>query len=355
MGIKGFSKVFEKSSKEIKLSKIKDKSVAVDASIIMFKSCLGMNNINALTDSNGNSTIHINVIISKILNFEKCNIKQYWVFDYFERGYENPDKVLEHTKRKTIKDNSIKKLKKLTDQKLKNDLFSESDEDTDNEEISKKDTDDKLISKKDTIQKQIYTQEKIGFSINDRIVSDTKYILDCFNIPWCDSLKNVEAESVCSALTNTGLCDSVFSTDTDAMAYGAKELIRDVKVAKKKALMSYKLSDVLSDNSIDINDLRKIAVILGTDHAVKTKGIGIKTVLKKFKDVELTEGQLNAIKIFETPVEISKLKWNNDDDENSSDELYYDTPFIKHKINKLLNWLEGKSFNRERIEKQIKK
>lgn len=344
MGIKGFSKVFEKSSKEIKITSIKDKSVAIDASIIMFKSCLGMNNISALTDTDGNPTIHINVIISKILNFKKHNIKQYWVFDYFESGYKNPNKALEHSKRKTIKDKSIKELKKLNDQKLKNDLFSESDEDTDNEEISKK----------DDIQKQIYKQEKMCFSINDIIVSDTKFILDCFNIPWCDSIKGIEAESVCSTLTNSGLCDYVYSTDTDAMAYGAKGLIRDIKISKKKALISYKLNDVLNDNNIDIHELRKIAVILGTDHAAKTKGIGIKTVLKKFKDIELSEEQLNAIKVFKTPVEISKIKWNNKDDE-SQHELYYDTPFIKDNINKLLNWLKGKNFNIERIEKQIKK
>jgi hypothetical protein len=342
MGIKNFSKIFE--GREIKLKSLKNKCIAVDASIIMFKSCLGINNINGLTDSDGNSTIHINVIISKILNFKKNYIDQRWVFDFYEKDYINNDKILEHTKRKNVKDKALTKIKELT--KIKNsisndidELFSESDGEDDSANLEQKCP--------INIENQINKQKKLSFTLNERIVNDTKYILDCFDIPWCQSPKGFEAENICAKLTNT-ICDCVWSTDTDAIIYGATQLIRDIKIKNKKILMSYEIENIIHDNTINIVELRKIAVIMGCDHCPKTPKIGPKTILKKFKDIQLTDDQNNAVKIFESDYDISNLLWS-----------IYDTnimdKFNPDKINNLLNWLASKDFNIERIKTQIKK
>ena len=101
MGIKSFSKIFE--GKEIKLSSLKDSTISIDASVIAYQAALGIKNINALTDSDGNPTIHINVVISKCINFKKNNIKQLWIFDYHEKGYVNPFKKLEVDRRNAAK------------------------------------------------------------------------------------------------------------------------------------------------------------------------------------------------------------------------------------------------------------
>ena len=113
--------------------------------------------------------------------------------------------------------------------------------------------------------------------------------------------------------------------------------------------MLYKIDTLLEDKGIDMIDLRKIAVISGSDHAPKTPGIGAKTVLKKFKNIELTPLQKDAVKVFEKTYDVSKLKWNN------TDNLCKKKSFNNDKITQLLDWLESKKFNRERIQKQINK
>ena len=65
MGIKGFSKTFEPII--IKQNDLKGLTGAIDASVILYQSCLGMSSVSGLTDSLGTPTLHINVIISKVL------------------------------------------------------------------------------------------------------------------------------------------------------------------------------------------------------------------------------------------------------------------------------------------------
>ena len=104
---------------------------------------------------------------------------------------------------------------------------------------------------------------------------------------------------------------------------------------------------MLSDNEIDMDDLQKIGIILGSDHAPKTPRVGPKTVLRKFKDIELTEEQ-KAVNVFNKDVDLTKIEFHNplDEIEVCSDET---------KIKTLLNCLESKAFNRDRIKQQILK
>lgn len=329
MGIKNFSRIFQ--GKEIKMRNLKNLTGVVDASVIAYAAALGMKNINALTDADGNPTIHINVVIAKCLNFQKAGMKQVWVFDFHEKGYINPDKAGELIKRKKVKDGADKKLKALHEQKRN--MFSSDDEDEDT-------TND--------IDTKIQQQERVGFSVNDKIINDIKFILNCFDIQWCDAPRGFEAEHIAALLTDPenddAIADLVWTTDTDAIIYGASQIVRELKVKTKKVLMLYELDKIMDDNDLTRSDLHKIAVIAGCDHCEKTPKIGAKTILKKFKEVELTDQQKDAMKVFNKTYDITTLNWNNEDAE----------PFEKPaKIDTLLNWLVSKNFNRERIKKQI--
>lgn len=334
MGIKSFSKFV--SPKEVKLKKMQGKVLAVDASVIMYQAALGAKSIKTLTDSNGNSTMHISVIMAKILNFKKNNIKQIWVFDYHEKGYTQPNKSVELERRKKRRDAAKARLTALNKKKtIEEELFSSDD---DENAIAEEKLDDRICA-----------QEKQCFSMNDRIVNDVKFILDCFGVSWIISKKNIEAEHTCAALTMSGDVDAVFSTDVDALMYGAKELIRSVKIKSKRIFQSYILSDVLADKKITLGELRKIGVILGCDHAKKTPRVGPKTVLKKYKDIELTNEQKKAVKIFEVKINVNfdNKKLNNEKSNIES---------VEHqKINTLLSWLVSKNFNKSRVKKQIQK
>ena len=136
MGIKGFSKTFEPII--IKQNDLKGLTGAIDASVILYQSCLGMSSVSGLTDSLGTPTLHINVIISKVLNFIKSNITQIWVLDFHDDDYKNSDKEIELLKRRKRKDEAAEKiitLKKLqaTNSQSTKDLFSDdSDSDLNN-------------------------------------------------------------------------------------------------------------------------------------------------------------------------------------------------------------------------------
>ena len=107
MGIKGFSKAF--AVQNISAKDMKNLVGAFDASVMIYQSCLGMPSVKGLTDAHGTPTLHINVIISRVLNYIKDSIGQIWVLDYSEHGYTPPDKEIELEKRRRIKENAQKK------------------------------------------------------------------------------------------------------------------------------------------------------------------------------------------------------------------------------------------------------
>ena len=325
-GGSGFSKTFAPDI--IKLNNMKDHNIVIDASVILYKAALGAKCIKVLTDSMNKPTLHISVILSKIMQFKKYNIGQIWCFDFHERGYVPPDKLLELDKRKTKRDNAKKKLDILIDKS--DELFSSDD---------------------DEIQAKINKTEKECFTMNEDIVNDCKFILDCFDITWVTAYKGVEAEHVCATLTNENelgiLFDSVYSTDSDALSYGAAKLVREVSSKGKKIIQLYDLKKIQDSNNIDMDDFLKIAVILGTDHCKKTPGIGPKTVLRKFRDVELTESQTYTLTIFKRIIDISLLKFSN---------TYGTFPIgsDKTKLNLLTDWLvDVRGFNKLRVSKYI--
>ena len=305
--------------------------------------------------------MHISVVLAKILKFEKDNIKQIWCFDYHEHGYESPDKELELAKRKAKRDSAKKQLK---DAKIKlgeinkqspEYLFSSDDGDDDIKEEYKINKCDSTEESKLVLVKKINQKEKECFSMNDQIINDCKFILDCLNIIWVTSPKGIEAEHVCAILTNISnidninfKVDAVFSTDADALLYGAKRLIREIKSKGKKVIHQYDLYDILKNNKINMDQLIKTALILGTDHAKKTPRIGPKTVLKKLETIELSDEQKKGELIFKKDVDISTLKFHNSE--------HSDVCQDPLKINKLIDWLvKVKGFNMERVKKQINK
>ena len=111
----------------------------------------------------------------------------------------------------------------------------------------------------------------------------------------------------------------------------------------KQKLYKYELSSLLDEFKINQDDLIKIGIILGCDFAEKTAGIGIKSVIKKFKITELSHKQHEAFLYFKKPIcpnALKLIKWN----------ISEDKPFNnQQKINELFNWITDiKGFNESR-------
>jgi 5'-3' exonuclease len=310
MGIKDFTKVFQ-SNGEIKWSKLRGKTIAIDASIEIFKACLGMSSIHTLTDKDGKATTHINVMIYNIVKYINAGINQIWVFD---NGSCAPLKVDEVNRRRERRE----KIRAELERKRQEDEFYSDEE-------------DKL--------------EKQCFSINSEIIGDIKFILDCLNVQWCEAPQGYEAECVCAMMTHDEKINAyaVISNDPDTLMFGAKRLIRKSRKDKKNYMFG--LKRLLATHHLTLDEFQKIGVILGCDFCKKTPRIGPKTIMNKFRQVELTGEQRNAIGYFNNCPNVGEIILYNDGGEVN-----------RQMVAELVKWLvDDKGFSSMRMNKLFSK
>ena len=341
MGIKTFSQAF-KSDGDISLAALKGATIAIDASVELYRCSLGTASTHTLTDRCGNPTNYISILFSNMIEYHKNNINQIWVFDHDpnmeeNKEFHNPLKIQELMRRQAKKNKALEIIKNIKKKTEEEELFSDiSDDEPDSNQ-------------------SIEQQQKRCFGICDSMINNVKFMLNSFDIAWIDTPRGYEAEQICACLTKDeigGMADHVLSSDSDNVMFGARSFVRknrNVKTPKKRYTI-YNLDSILTRNKITQTDLIKIGVILGCDFSKKTAGVGPKTVFKKYTDIQLTEEQKKSVTHFsrECP-DINDLKWHNKIFENAP---FQDT----EKINYLLDWLEKeKNFNRTRLKNQIKK
>lgn len=350
MGIKNFSKAFN-ATRVVKWKDYAGKTVAIDAMTELYRAALGATTVNALTDSSGKPTLHISVILSTVLEIHRSGVNQIWVFDHNQNpneDFHNPAKLGELLKRKKKREEAASEMKTLKDfqQLAQKPTFSDDEED---EEPS---CESKTNNTPDDVAQRVNALEKRTFSATAEMINDIKLILNCLNIRYLEAPAGCEGEQTASHLTNIGKADAVYSGDTDPVAYGATVLLR--RNPKDKKIYEYPLDDIIKQvdehSSIEnptIDDVRKAAVVLGTDLAEKSPGIGAKTVLKKLHTVKLTKKQKEAIAAFAEQCDESKLLIYNADKE----------PFAEDCMKaELIEWLVNvKSFNKTRITASFEK
>ena len=327
MGILKFSQTFG-AVRTVKFKDLKGKRVSVDVMTELYRAALGAKSTHALTDHNGNPTMHINVLLSVMINMQQNNINSIWVFDYDPTGdkskqFHNPAKALELAKRNERKRKAQAKIKKIQ----LDDMFTDSDEE----------------------EEAINKLNKQTFSANRAMINDVKLMLNCLGITWVEAPSGIEGEQLASYLSKVGLVDGVYSSDTDPIGFGAKTLWR--KNSRDKKIYEYTQESVFNEISHHkaeptMDDFLKICAILGCDFCEKTPRVGPKTVLKKFETIKLTTEQLKAIEAFKKPIDLANVIYHNKDNLAFKHCLHSD----------LLNWLViERSFSRERIEKQLAK
>lgn len=326
MGIKDFTKLFkgEPLTHRQAMQKISGKTIAIDASLELYRANLGMRRVTQLTDHMGRPTGYISVILSNIIAYARNNTKQIWVFD---NNGTNPLKADELTKRQQAK---IQAEQKLQDIQQTDILFSDDDEAKVPDVVCVQELRDMSMSQ----------LEKRCFRLTDEVES-LQYILSCLNIPWIVAPEGYEAEHLCACMGMRNIAHYAITADSDCIVFGSPYVLKRLrnKAAGVNAITwaEYDLNKLLADHCLTIDDLRKIAVILGCDFSSRTRGIGPKTVLNKFKTVKLTDEQQNAFDHFSKPC-VDKIP------------SYIE---VKQNIDDLLNWLEYKRFNRNLWAKKL--
>ena len=337
MGIKSFSKVF-KSLGSIKWADLRGKTIAIDAMTEIYRASLGTKSLTTLTDTNGKPTIHINVILSMIINLRENDVGQIWVFD-FDRNrdtnepFHNPAKLLELKKRADRR----KKTQQAIDD-LESDSSDSEYELVTSSELNK--IEQEKNNKLEKLKKRVF--------VPDEQINDVKLILNLLGVRYVEAPSGYEGEHIASMLNRMGVVHGVYSGDTDVIPYGASHLYR--KNIRDKKIYHYSQQDIFEQvkkelkHEVTLNTIIKLGVILGCDMAKKTPRVGPKTIFKKFSSIEYTEEQKHAIKEFEkTPNEQDIIISNEDN-----------TRFSGIEVEQLLEWLVNeKGFSQDRIKKQL--
>lgn len=337
MGVKDFSKTFKYKS-IVKLSDLKNKTIAIDAMTEIWRVALGGNSVKTLTDKDGNPTLHINSILNNIVKWYKAGIKSIWIFDHTNETneYHNPAKLNEVIRRRTERKKVEEQIKKIKNGDT-DELFSDTDSSDDEQKICQK----------------INKLEKRSFCINKSMLDDVKFILSCLSIEYHEAPKGYEGEQYASLLSYHGLVDGVYSGDTDPIPYGATVAYR--YHIKTKKILKYTRDDIIEQinenvkpleenkkvipNKLDLTDIRRICAMLGTDMSKRTKGVGPKTIMKKYHKLELADDQKNAVDEFSKIIEVNDIN------------ILKIKPFTnKSNIIGLVKWLvDDKCFSEDRM------
>jgi len=327
MGIKSFSKVFEHHG-EIKYKDLKGKTMAIDAMYQLHRMAHPFKTTKkaALLGPDGTSTNHINGLLALILNLKRYGVNQVWVFD---NPNENHNNIKEAENKRRHSRNAALKLKyNNLLQTAQDKTFSDSDDNANKIALNK--------------------YNRAAFTLEPYMIDDLKYILNCFDIPWIEAPVGFEAEQIAAYMTNHPIdgitADGVISNDPDCLLFGARLMVKN----DKGKLYRYNLQMLLNDAKIEQNDLIKAGVMLGSDFAHKTIGIGPKSVLPKLPTIKLTSEQQQAYNYFAKPIcpeILTALKWNGSIAKSFAN---------KEKITDLYKWTTvTKGFNEDRTKNRF--
>ena len=283
-----------------------------------------------LKDSHGNITSHLTGLFSRCTRLMQKGLKLAFVFD----GEMPALKAAERARRDALKTKAIDALKEATEAK-----------------------DTKAMKKYSTQSTKITTQ----------IIEESKELLDALGIPVIQAPS--EGEGQAAYMVKKGDGDYVGSQDYDCLLYGAPKVVRNLNISsrrKKINALTYKtilpeiliLKDFLKNLDLTINQLRALAMLVGTDFNIGgIKGLGPKKSIQMVKqfgeDFESLFKEVKWDDFFDVPwkevyelvsnIPITnnyKLEWKEIDKDKLNKLLVEEHDFSQNRINNALEELE---------------
>ena len=316
---------------KISLNHLSGRIVAVDAhnALYQFLSIIRGEAGDHLVDKEGRVTSHLSGLFYRNIKLLELDIKPIYILD----GTPSLLKTKEIQRRRTVKQKA-------------NNLYKEA------------------IARGDIILAKKYAQSTTY--LKNYMITDTKRMLDLMGIPWIEAKS--EGEATAAYLTNIGVATDTVSQDFDALLFGAKRLLRNVTISRKRKTLGKNnytdispeeivLEKTLDNLGVTREQLVDIAILIGTDYNPKGfSQIGPAKALKNVKKYGCLE-KINSIyeelqkidfiairKIFLHP-EVTKpeknVVWNQPNREKIIDFLCYEHSFSKDRINKSLDKLEN--------------
>ena len=260
MGIKNLNTlILEYASEAINkkhLSSYSGKTIAIDASIYIYKYLYGESN-------------HINGIFFQVNKFFKYNITPIYIFD----GKPPAEKELTLINRSN---NKTKLKQKITNIQYKLATINN------NNKISIEDK--KLLETK--LLQDIKNLNKKLIYVTSEIIQKTKNLLDLMGVKYIDA--PCEAEHYCSMLVKNNILDGVLSEDMDTIACGSQIILRKFS-NKEDFIYEYDLNKILKLFNLNINELRDICILCGNDYINRLRGMDqyiAYNLIKKYSNIE---------------------------------------------------------------------
>jgi flap endonuclease-1 len=315
--------------KEIELSELKGKIVAIDAmnTLYQFLTTIRQQDGTPLMDKNGEITSHLSGLFYRNLSLIAEGIKPIYVFD----GKPSELKAEEIERRKKLKEEAREKYEEAK-------------------------------SSENIADMKKYSQQFV--KITSKIIQESKEFLEALGIPVVESDGEGEAEAAHLVATNNAWASA--SQDYDSLLYGTPKLIRNLTLSRKRKTSAgiyvdtkiemIDMESLLSHLQINRDQLICLGILVGTDfNPGGVKGIG------QMKALEIVRKNQYPIKIFEYIEHSEKYELTFDWQEIfkefhryaqiESDEIVFKKP-NKEKIKEILL---RHDFSEERIDSGLQK
>lgn len=323
-------------AKKITLRNLTSKRIAIDAfnSLYQFLSTIRQPDGKPLKDFNGNVTSHLSGLYYRTLNLIESDLRPVYVFD-------GPPHEL--------KLNTIKQRREKRDQARKK--MEQAQDDLDDTEAKK------------------FAQATSR--LTSQMIEESKELLEYMGIPWIEAIHDGEGEA--ARLINNGNVWASASQDYDSLLFGAKRLIRNLNISRKRKVNNrvvevdikfYSCEKVLEHLNITQDQLVDVGILVGTDFFKGIFGVGEKTALnliKKHGSIEqiikekveihkkpitIDEDLLFRIRgIFsdvKAPADKIKFKWTSPNESGIRELLQEKHNFSKQRIDSSIKRLLGK-------------
>lgn len=307
-----------KIGREIDIVYLEGKKIAIDALPTIYEMLATIRDQKGgyLHDSKGRITSHLVGLFNRTARMLASGIKPIFVFD----GPPHPLKMKELEIRRERKEEAFQKYLEA-------------------------------VNKGDFSLAKKYAKQ--AMSVTDELVETAKQLLRLFGVPIIEAPHDGEAQA--AFIVNNGEAFAVSSPDYDSFLFGAKKVIRNLKMTaqKKEVPTIYELDELLSRLNITREQLIDIALLLGTDYNPGgVPGIGQKKaleIIRKYGSIEKA-------------IDRGIINWKFDVDVHKLKEIFLDPPinrnyeisFSEPKYDEIITLLtEEFDFSRDRVEKEL--
>ena len=242
MGIKGLTPLLKDKAPQciesISLSQLRDKRIAIDISIFLYKSLSNVRyNGEYLRNSEGKIVSHIVGIFQKTIQYLSVGIQPIYIFDG-----KPPEE-----KRECIRERNQKV------QECKQKMESEQ-----------------------TSQQEKHKLEKGTIRLTKEHIDDVKHLFDLMGISYIHNDIG-EAEAYASELCRLGYVEAVVTEDMDTLAYGCPRMIRnciDRSIKRKDVVSCFSYESLIKGFDVTPEQFVDICILCGCDYCPTIPKVG---------------------------------------------------------------------------------